>query len=144
MIAPDVNVLVYAFRRDAEEHEQYRDWLETALAGEEVFGVAELVLSGFVRIVTHPRVFAKPNALQEALGFAHFIMAQTNVIRLRPGEGHWSLFADLCQHANAKGNLVPDAYLAALAMEAGATWITTDRDFARFPGLRWRHPLAAE
>ena len=66
-----------------------------------------------------------------------------NAVTLAPGERHWDIFQRLCREANAKGNLIPDAYLAALAIESGAEWITTDRDYARFPGLRWRHPLNA-
>jgi toxin-antitoxin system PIN domain toxin len=139
---PDVNVLVAAFRSDAPGHEVNRSWLEHAVRGREPIGISELVLSGTVRIVTHPRVFSPPTPIVNALEFADALRAQRAVILLRPGERHWSIFADLCRSADARGNLVADAYHAALAIENGADWITSDRDYARFPGLRWRLPTA--
>ena len=141
MILTDANVLIYAFRRDANRHEEYRAWLERVIAEETAFGVADLVLSAVVRITTHPRVFARPSTLDEALVFCSFLLGLPNAVRVAPGVRHWELFADICRKSHARGNLITDAYLAALAMEAGAEWVTTDRDFARFPGLRWRHPL---
>lgn len=142
MILTDVNVLVYAHREDCTDHPQYRDWLEAEINTEAAYGVSELVLSGFVRIVTHSRVFRSPTPPDVALRFADQIRSRRNAVVVRPGERHWGVFTRLCAEAGAKGNLVPDAYLAALAIESGCEWITTDRDFARFPGLRWRHPLA--
>jgi toxin-antitoxin system PIN domain toxin len=141
MLLPDVNVLVYAFRPDSPEHKRYRDWLVDAVYGESAFACSDLVLSGFVRIVTHPRVFTSPDPLPDALEFTTAIREAPNCVPVAPGRSHWSIFTRLCEQAGAKGNLVPDAYLAALAIESGCEWITTDRDFARFPGLRWRHPL---
>ncbi len=141
MILPDVNVLVYAHRRDAENHKQYRAWLEESVNAEESFGLADLVLSGFVRVVTHPRVFKAPSRLADALAFCEQLRTAENCVAVNPGPRHWEIFGRLCRAADARGNLVPDAYLAALAIEAGCEWITTDRDFGRFPGLRWRHPL---
>lgn len=141
MIVPDANVLIYAFRCDAERHGEYKTWLESALMTEQAFGVSDIVLSRVIRIVTHPRIFAKPTRLEQAIGFCEFLLDQPNVVRITPGNSHWRIFADLCRHADAKGNLIADAYLAALAIEAGAEWVTADRDFARFPGLRWKHPL---
>jgi toxin-antitoxin system PIN domain toxin len=79
--------------------------------------------------------------LSAALAFVEEVRDQPNCVIVRPGPRHWELFTDLCRRVNARGNLVPDAYLAALAIESGSEWITTDRDYARFPGLRWRHPL---
>jgi toxin-antitoxin system PIN domain toxin len=140
VVLPDVNVLVHAHREDADRHAPMRAWLEKALSGPGPVGVADLVLSGFVRVVTHPRVFRAPTPLARALDFAESVRSSPASVRVEPGEGHWEIFRDLCRSANAKGNLVPDAYLAALAIECGGEWITTDRDFARFPGLRWRIP----
>lgn len=142
MILVDVNVLVYAFHEGAPDHAAYRDWLTSAIAGDEPFGVSELVLSGFVRVVTHPRVFDPPVPVADALAFATALRQQPNAVILAPGARHWEIFEGLCARVGAKGNLVADAYLAALALESGCEWITTDRDFSRFPGLRWRHPLA--
>lgn len=143
MILIDTNIYVYAFRRDADRHSEYSEWLETALTEEDAFGYSELVFSSFIRIVTHPKVFAKPSTLKEAFAFTESIRKLPNAIRLVPQANHWEIFERLCISAGAKGNLAPDAYLAALAMESGGSWITADRGFARFPGLKWRHPLAA-
>ena len=141
MILPDVNILVYAHRRDMPDHSAYRDWLDTEVNAEAAFGLSDLVLSGFIRIVTHPRVFQAPTALHDALAFASQLRNQPNRIGVAPGARHWEIFAGLCVSAGAKGNLVPDAYFAALAIEHGCQWITTDRDYSRFVGLDWRHPL---
>jgi uncharacterized protein len=141
MILVDVNVLVYAHREDAPEHAAYRQWLEGVINGDQAYGYSDLVLSGFLRVVTHPRVFDPPSDLEAALAFAAVIRDQSNAVPIRPGARHWSIFEDLCRAARVRGNLVPDAYLAALAIESGSECITTDRDYSRFPGLKWRHPL---
>lgn len=105
------------------------------------YGVSDLVLSGFVRVVTHPRAFAYPSRPDRALEFASVLREQPNAVPVAAGPRHWDIFARLCRSVSARGNLVPDAFLAALAIESGSELATTDRDFARFPGLRWRHPL---
>lgn len=107
-------------------------------------GISDLVLRGFVRVATHPSIFSPPAPIGEALDFAIALRSQPNAVAVAPGPRHWEIFERLCRTANAKGNLVPDAYLAALAIESGSEWISTDRDFSRFPGLRWRHPLTEE
>ncbi len=142
MTLADVNVLVRAFRDAAPGHAQCREWLQAVVSVPEPFGVSELVLSGFVRVVTHPRVFDPPTPVEEALAFANALRLQPNAVIVRPGRRHWEIFERLCRAAGAKGNLVPDAYLAALAIESGSEWSTSDRDFSRFPGLRWRDPIA--
>lgn len=141
MILLDVNVLVYAFRRDAPDHADYKRWLEEVVNGESAYGLSDLVLSGFLRIVTHPRVFDPPARLTDALAFVEAMRAPPNATQIAPGARHWSIFVGLCRRARVKGNLVPDAYLAALAIESGSVFVTTDRDFTRFHGLQWRHPL---
>ena len=141
MILPDVNVLVYAHRKDARDHPAYRGWLESTVNADAAFGLSDLVISGFVRIVTHPRIFAVPSSLADAMQFAEDLRSRPNRVAVSPGRDHWRIFRRLCDTAGAKGNLVSDAWLAAMAIEHGCEWITTDRDFARFPGLRWRHPL---
>lgn len=141
MILPDVNVLVYAHREDAARHAEFRDWLEGILRGPAAYGMSDLVLSGFVRVVTHPRVFERPTPLPEALSFVAAVRDRENRLPVRPGARHWEIFRSLCDGAGVRGNLVPDAWLAALAIESGSEWVTTDRDFTRFPGLRMRHPL---
>ena len=141
MILIDVNVLVYAYRADAPGHAALRDWLEGLINSDQAYGFSDLVLSGFLRIVTHPRVFNPPSDLASALAFTQTIRNQPNAVRVAPGPRHWDIFKGLCETAGVKGNLVPDAYLAAMAIESGSEWISTDRDYSRFPGLKWRHPL---
>ena len=142
MILVDVNVLVYAKRQDSPQHELFRSWLEEIVRSDAIFGMSDAVLSGVVRVLTHPRIFREPTQLDEALQFVHQLREHPGCVLVAPGERHWGIFNRLCRSAGAKGNLVSDAFHAALAMESGAEWITTDRDYARFPGLRWRHPLS--
>lgn len=138
----DVNVLVYAHREETERHREFRGWLESGLDSPEGCAVSELVLSGVLRALTHPKVFDPPTPLAVALDYVRQLRDHPNMALIAPGARHWRIFMDLCETAEARGNRVSDAYHAALAIEAGAEWVTTDRDFARFPNLRWRHPLA--
>lgn len=140
MVLPDVNVLVAAYREDAPDHASCRSWLEGVLGGDEAFALSDLVLSGFLRVVTHPRVFILPSPPDEALKFANVVRSQPHCVPVGPGPRHWEIFSRLYRDAEARGNLIPDAYLAALAIEYGCEWITLDRDFARFGGLRWSRP----
>jgi toxin-antitoxin system PIN domain toxin len=142
MLLIDVNVLVYAFREDAPDHLAYHRWLTDIVSSGEPFGLADVVLSGFLRITTHPKVFTPPSPLDSALEFAESLRAQPNCLVVAPGPRHWEIFTELCRITNAQGNFVPDAFLAAVAIEAGLEWITTDGGFKRFPDLRWRHPLS--
>ena len=137
----DVNVLVYAYREDAPGHADYRRWLQALVSSDEAYAVSLQVLSGFLRIVTHPRVFHPPTPLEQALAFADAFRNRPNAVPVAPGGRHWDLFTRLCRETDARGNLIPDAWLAALAIEFGCEFVTTDRDYARFPQLRWRHPL---
>lgn len=141
MILPDVNVLVHAFRADSSAHEICRTWLKRIVNGDARYGMAPQVLSGVIRITTHPKIFAVPSSLNEVLRFCDILIGQPHSVTIQPGERHWAIFKRLCVEADARGNLVPDAWLAALAIESGSEWITLDRDYARFPGLRWRVPV---
>jgi toxin-antitoxin system PIN domain toxin len=141
VILPDVNVLVYAFNEDARDHERYVAWLTETVHAPEPYGISELVLSGVVRIVTNPRILERPAPIEKALDFVESVAASPNCVRLMPGRRYWSIFTDLCRTARARGGAVADAYFAALAIESGNEWITAGRGFARFRGLRWRHPL---
>ena len=141
MILLDVNVLVYAHRIDTDRHAEYRDWLEAVWAKPSTHAVSESVLSSVLRIVTHHRVFDPPTPFDQAIAFVEQIRSRPNAVIISPGKRHWDIFVDLCRKSDAIGNLVPDAYLAALAIESGSELITTDRDFARFPDLRWRPPF---
>jgi len=141
VILTDVNVLIYAHREDAADHRRFRDWMEDVVAGPEAFGVSDLILSGFMRVVSHPKIFNPPTPFPRALEFCEFLRDQPNAVLISPGERHWEIFTALCAKAHARGDLIADAFLAALAVESGCEWITTDRDYSRFPGLRWRHPF---
>jgi toxin-antitoxin system PIN domain toxin len=140
VLLPDLNVLVGAHRADSPFHERCRDWLHAAYAGDESFAVCPPVLIGLVRILTHPRVFRPPDRHEQAFAFIGSLLGHPNALLLNPGRAHVRLFEELCRAADARGDLVTDAYLAALALETGATLVSLDRDFDRFPGLRRREP----
>jgi uncharacterized protein len=144
MILPDVNVLVYAHREDAVDHTRYRQWLEEILKSGQPYGMSDPVLSGFLRVVTHPRVFTPPSPIRSALEFVRQLREQPNCRTIAPGSRHWKIFTDLCQSHSATGNLIPDAWFAAVAIESDCEWITTDRGYEQFSGLRWRHPLTGK
>jgi len=141
LILPDVNVLIYAFRADSQDHPRYKEWLEDVVNGPATFGLAPHVLSAVIRICTHPRVFAMPSDLTEVVDYTNALIGQPNATLVQPGERHWPLFQQICRDSRATGNLVPDAWNAALAIETGCEWITTDRDYARFAGLKWSTPF---
>lgn len=141
MILLDVNVLLYSHREDVPRHAEYRAWLETLWQASSSYGYSEFVLSSCLRILTHGRVFATPTPMAVALAFVNQIREHPLAVRITPGDRHWMIFCDLCGGTGMKGNLVADAYLAALAIESDCEWITTDEDFARFPHLKYRHPL---
>jgi toxin-antitoxin system PIN domain toxin len=140
MILLDVNVLIYAHRQDAPDHAKYRDWLK-AYSEKNAFAIADVILSGYLRILTHPKIFSPPTPPDIAWKSAEEIKSHSRATVIAPGPGHWAIFRNLCEAAGAKGNLVPDAYIAALAIEHGLQLVTTDRDYARFPGLKWKHPF---
>jgi len=137
---PDVNILVYAHRSELTWHSPCYAWLENAINGKESFGISELVMSAFMRLVTNPKIFKTPTPLEKALQFIDTIRQNENCVIISPGLQHWNIFTSLCQEINAYGNDIPDAYFAALAIESDCEWITTDRGFARFSGLKWRNP----
>lgn len=133
-------MLVHAFRADSNDHRLCLAWLKRVLAGESRYAVSPQVLGSLIRVTTHPRIFASPSALAETLQFCQAVMAPSHCVLVHPGLRHWGIFERLCEAADARGNLVADAWFAALAIESGCEWITLDRDYARFPGLRWRAP----
>ena len=141
MILPDVNLLLYAFRKDTPDHAKYRDWLSDIVNGSAAYGISPQVLANVIRVATHPRIYKVPSRLDQATAFASLLIDQRHCQIVTPGPRHWSIFLKLCAAANAAGNIVQDAWFAALAIESGCEWITIDRDFARFSGLRWRPPF---
>jgi toxin-antitoxin system PIN domain toxin len=141
MILCDVNIFIYAFRDDSPHHRPLRSWLEKELNGNRPFAISDFVLSGFIRICTHPRIFKMPSPLKDVLAFIDPIRSHINAVSVQPGTQHWQIFSQLCLHSNCVGNAIPDAFFAALAIESGCTWISTDADYSRFKGLRWYNPL---
>jgi uncharacterized protein len=142
MILPDVNVLVLAHRRDQDEHEGVRSWLEDEVNSESPFALADVAVSGFLRIVTSPRIYERPSTLATALDFVDGLVKQQTCVPVSAGPNHWPIFRRVLVAADARANLVPDAHLAAIAIENGATVATRDRGFARFGDVRWLDPIA--
>ena len=144
MILPDVNVLICAFRADVPQHVACRPWLAEVVTSDARFGVSPLALSAVVRITTNPRAFRMPSAIEEAFRFCENLLGQPHCQIVEPGERHWNIFKRLCIETDTRGSRVTDAWFAALAIESGCEWITLDRDFARFPGLKWQTPVISE
>ena len=141
MLIPDVNILVYAFRPYDPFSERCRQWVEEEINKGEPFGLSELVLSGFLRVATNPRAFGNPAQTQDAIAFTDWLLDQPNCTVVEPRARRWNIFVELCRLPDVRGNLVSDAFHAALAIESGSTWITFDGDYAQFPNLSWRRPF---
>jgi toxin-antitoxin system PIN domain toxin len=141
LILPDVNVLILAHRDDQEDHEHVWSWLKREVNSERPFAIADVAVAGFIRIVTNPRIYSDPSSITDALGFVGGMMERPNCVPVSAGTRHWPIFQRVIVEANARGNLVPDAHLAAIAIEHGATIATRDRGFSRFPGLSWLDPV---
>jgi len=137
----DLNVLLYAVNRDAPNHATVHRWWEAALGGEEPVGLSWLVLLGFLRLATNPKVFPKPLSVDDALGRVDAWLAHPNAKLVSETDHHWPVLRSLIAATGGSGNLTSDAHLAALAMEYGAVLVSCDTDFARFPGLRWERPV---
>jgi toxin-antitoxin system PIN domain toxin len=142
MILPDVNVLIYAFRQDASEHAVCRLWLDSVVAGSTRFGMSPLALGAVVRITTNLRTYEVPSTLEEAFGYCQDLLGQPHCQIMEPRDRHFEIFQRLCIETNTRGPRVTDAWYAALAIEWGCEWITLDRDYARFPGLKFSPPTA--
>ena len=141
MIIPDLNLLVYAHSARTELHDSSREWWEGLVNGEERVGVPWIVAAGFVRLMTHPGVLTNPAAPEQAVQRVAEWFTSPAVTPLNPGPRHLTIFGDMLKGAGVGGNLVTDAHIASLAVEYQAEVHSVDRDFARFPGLRWRNPL---
>lgn len=142
MILPDVNVLIYAFRTDVPQYAICNPWLNKFVAGDQPFGMSRLALSAVVRVTTDRRIYTNPSTLEDVFRFANYLLEQPNCRVVEPGERHWEIFSQLCLATNTTGRRVTDAWYAALAIEWGCEWVTFDRDYARFPGLKWQLPTA--
>jgi uncharacterized protein len=137
----DLNLLLYAVNRDTVHHRRAKAWLERALSGERSVALPWVVVLGFLRVTTHPRVFARPLAPEAALSVVDGWLGRPNVVGLQAGDEHWRVLRSLLDQAGTAGNLTTDAHLAALAIEHDCELCSTDTDFARFPDLRWVNPL---
>jgi uncharacterized protein len=140
VLLPDVNVLLAGFRADHVHHRPARRFLDAARSGHDVLGLSDFALAGVVRLATNARVFRRPDTVDAVVDYLDVLLEPPGQL-VRAGTTHWSRFADLCRRLQLRSNLVPDAYLAALAVEQGAELVTFDRGFGRYPGLRWRSLL---
>jgi len=143
MLLFDVNIYVHAHREDSPHHRECKSFLEKYLEGTTLVGYSPLALSGFLRVVTHPKVFNPPSDMDSAIAFCESITELPNTVPVKYGESHWSFFTHLLGVYGIKGNLVPDAWFAALALGQSCTWVTTDRDYSRFEGLEIIYPFPA-
>ena len=141
MIVPDVNLLIYAYNNRVIEYDSARQWWEKLLNGAERVGIPWAVSTGFVRVMTNPRVIFPPVTLARAVDFVQEWFGYPHVVPINPGSQYLSHMRLLLEAAGAGGNLVMDAHLASIAIEYQAELHSNDSDFARFPGLRWRNPL---
>jgi toxin-antitoxin system PIN domain toxin len=144
MIVLDANLLIYAYDTASLRHKLAIRWMEKALSGGEPVGLPWQTVSAFLRISTNANLPGDRFTAEEAAQILDELLGQPNVCLLVPGEHHWSLFRQMITEGQTRGPLISDARLAALTIEHGGVLHTTDRDFARFPGLRWTNPLAQE
>lgn len=138
----DLNVLLHAVNTDAAHHTRVLDWWEAAIADDEPIGLVWMVLLGFLRVATNPRVFPRPLGPDTAMSMLDTWLSLDNTVLLTEREEHWGILRSLLLEAGTAGNLTPDAHLAALAISHGAALVSCDSDFARFRGLRWENPVA--
>ena len=141
MIVLEANILLYAYDSASVHHVKARAWIEQMFSGTELVGLPWQTISAFLRIMTNPRLPGERFTLQEAAELVDRWLEQPNVRAMAPGDDHWGVFRQMIIEGQAPGSLVSDAHLAALTIEYGGVLHTTDRDFARFPGLRWTNPL---
>ncbi len=143
MILPDVNILIYAFHEAAPKHRLYSDWLDSVRQSGDDLLLPAAVLTGFLRIVTNPRVIAAPPSAAQAMTFVTALIRGVGVRQVFDESAVWQSFSGLIDgDPQIRGNLVPDAYLAAVAISHGALLASNDRGFARFLGLRWFDPAS--
>lgn len=141
MIIPDINLLVYAHNDQSPHHAEAKAWWEKLMNGREPVGLPWISMGGFIRLMTNPRVLERPMTVEQATGHVRAWLDQEPVRILHPGERFADLFLNFLLTLGAAGNLTTDAQFAALAVEYQAELHSTDTDFHRFPGLRWRNPL---
>ena len=141
MIVLDANLLLYAYDSESQQHRKARAWIEQTFSNGTPVGLPWQTVTAFLRIITNPRLSGKRFTPEEAIQIVDEWLAQPNVSLLPAGDQHWSLLRQMMKDGQARGPLISDADLAALTIEYGGVLHTTDRDFARFPTLRWTNPL---
>jgi uncharacterized protein len=141
MVLPDINLLVYAHNSRAAHHQKAREWWNRCLQGHEGVALAWMVILGFVRIVTHPKIFERPMTVEDAIGRVEEWLSLAHIHLVHPAQTHFQTWSSLLKAVGTAANLTTDAHLAALAIERGLILQTTDADFARFPGLKWENPI---
>jgi toxin-antitoxin system PIN domain toxin len=141
VIVVDANLLIYAYDLDSAHHKKSLSWLEELLSGVEAVGLPWQSVSAFLRVITNRRLPGMRVSLEQAVQVVDEWLQQPNVQVLVPPDQHWSVLRQMILEGRASGPLVSDAEIAAITIEQGAVLHTTDRDFARFPGLRWKNPL---
>ena len=142
MIVLDANILLYAYDRLSPQHNQAKGWLEQAFSSTDPIGLPWQTISAFTRILTNLRLPGPRFSIGEVVEIIDGWLDQPNVQTLSPSDSHWMLFRQMLTEGQASGVLVTDAHLAAITIEYGGVLHTTDRDFSRFPTLRWTNPLA--
>jgi len=136
----DVNIFVYAYRNDIPEHAFYKSYLEKEINKNVDFAVSDFILSGFLRVVTHPKIFKTPALFDHAEEFTRIVRENPNAIALFSDNDHWEIFTELCKKIKARGNIIADCYIAALAISTGCELVSADRDYDRFKDLKVIHP----
>jgi toxin-antitoxin system PIN domain toxin len=142
VIVVDANLLIYSYDLDSAHHKKSLSWLEELLSGVEAVGLPWQSVSAFLRVITNRRLSGMRVTLEQAVQVVDEWLQQPNVQLLVPADQHWSVLRQMILEGRASGPLVSDAEIAAITIEHGAVLHTTDRDFARFPGLRWKNPLS--
>jgi toxin-antitoxin system PIN domain toxin len=142
VIVVDANLLIYAYDLDSAHHKKSLSWLEELLSGVEAVGLPWQSVSAFLRVITNRRLPGTRVTLEQAVQVVDEWLQQPNVQVLVPADQHWSVLRQMILEGRASGPLVSDAEIAAITIEQGGVLHTTDRDFARFLGLRWKNPLS--
>ena len=141
MIVLDVNLLIYAYDTTCAEHQKARGWVEDAFSGDEPIGLPWQTISAFLRILTYPGTLGERFTMRQAAEIVDQWLGLPHVQALPRREHHWAVFREMLIEGGVRGKLTSDAALAAVTIEYGGVLYTNDRDFARFPGLRWVNPL---
>lgn len=141
MIIPDINILIYAINKDYKYNIQAKRWLEKIISGDEPVGLSWIIILGFLRIITNGKIVNKPLDINTAFGIIDEWLTFPAVRIIHPTDNHWNIFKELLSPLSTAGNLTSDAHLAALAIEHSGCIYSTDNDFGRFRGLRWKNPI---